>query len=137
MGRVFWDRDAATVLSPAVGAIAPAIFLWLQAGAGMNAIAIGGPCVWAMAGLVLSYAVALPVLVVARRLGVHGPMALWLVAALIGSPVGYLWANPATFADDPEVTQTPHWGSMFEYIALFGVTGLLYAAGASRQRIRA
>jgi hypothetical protein len=59
------------------------------------------------------------------------------VAALVGTPVGYLWANPAAFADDPEVMQAPHWGSMFEYMALFGVTGVLYAAGANRQRKRA
>jgi len=137
MGWRFWDRDAATVLSPAVGAVAPAICLWMQAGAGMDAIAIGGPCVWAMAGLVVSYSVALPVLVVARRLGVRGLSALWLIAALVGAPVGYLWANPAAFADEPELTQPPHWGSMFEYMALFGVPGLLYAAGASRQRQRA
>ena len=92
----------------------------------MNAMAIGGPCVWAIAGLALSYTIALPVLVVARRLGVRGLLALWVVAALVGAPVGYLWANPAVFADDPAVTPTPHWGSMFEYMALFGVTGLLY-----------
>ena len=136
MGQGFWDRDAATVLSPAVGAVAPAICLWLQGGAGMDAIAIGGPCVWAIVGLALSYAIALPLLVVARRFGVRGLLALWVVAAFVGTPVGYLWADPTLFADDPGVAQTPHWASMFEYMALFGVTGLLYAAGASRQRTR-
>ncbi len=84
MGREFWDRDAATVLSPAVGAVAPAICLWLQGGAGMNAIAIGGPCVWAIAGLALSYAIALPVVVVARGLGVRGLLGLWLSQPLSG-----------------------------------------------------
>jgi hypothetical protein len=50
--------------------------------------------------------------------------------------MGYVWANPAAFADDPEVMQNPSWGSMFGYMGLFGVTGLLFAAGASRPRVR-
>jgi hypothetical protein len=59
----FWDRDAAMVVSPAVGAVAPALWMWLRDGAGMNAISIGGPCIWALAGIVVSYAIALPLLV--------------------------------------------------------------------------
>ncbi len=51
--------------------------------------------------------------------------------------MGYFWANPAVFADDPDVTQNRDWGSMLGYMALFGVTGLLYAAGTSRPRVRA
>lgn len=134
----FWDRDAAFAVSPAVGAVAPALWMWLQAGAGMNAISIGGPCLWALAGMVVSYAVALPMLVVARRLGLRGLLTLWLVAGLVGAPVGYVWANPASFADDPSVTPSPYWGfTMFGYMALFGITGLLYAVGAGRSRIRA
>jgi len=81
--------------------------------------------------MVVSYAVALPLLVVARRLGLRGLLARWVVAGLVGAPVGYVWANPAAFADDAEVTQNPDWASMFGYMALLGLTGLFYAAGAS------
>ena len=138
MDKGFWDRDSALMLSPAAGAVAPALWMWLQAGAGLNAISIGGPCLWALAGMVVSYAVALPILVVARRLGVRGLLALWLVAGLVGAPVGYAWANPASFADDPAVAPGPYWCfSMLGYMALFGITGLLYAAGVGRSRIRA
>ena len=137
MDGALWDPDAALVVSPAVGGVTPALWMWFQAGAGINAISIGGPCIWALAGMVLSYAVALPILVVARRLGLRGLLALWLVAGLVGAPVGYVWSNPAAFADDPEITQSPYWGfSMFGCMALFGLTGLLYAVGAGRSRIR-
>lgn len=99
----------------------------------MNTMSIGGPCVWALADLLLSYVVAPPVLVVAHRLGLRSLMALWLVAALVGAPVGYLWANPAAFSDEPaetNVMQSPNWSLLLGYMALFGMTGLLYAAGA-------
>jgi hypothetical protein len=132
----FWDRDAATVLSPVAGGLAPALWLWLHNGAGTTALAIGGPCVWAIRDLLVSYVIALPVLLLCRRGGVHKPGALWLVAPVVGAPIGYVLANPVDFAWTPTEANFAHgtdWGLMVGYMALFGLSGLLYAFGA-RQR---
>jgi hypothetical protein len=131
----FWDRDAAAVLSPAVGGVAPAFWFWLRSGAGIDAVSIGGPCVWAIRDMLISYTVSLPMLVLCRRFGVRRLGALWLVAALIGGPMGYVLANPVEFAGTPteaDFTHGPYWGVMFGYMVLFGLTGLFFAAGTKR-----
>jgi len=136
----FWDREAAAVLSPAVGGVAPAFWLWLRNGAGIDAISIGGPCVWAMRDTLISYAVALPVLVLCRRFGIRGLISLWLVAALIGGPMGYVLANPVEFAWTPteaDFTSGPYWNVMLGYMALFGLTGLFFATGTKRRAVLA
>ena len=136
----FWDRDAAAVLSPAVGGVAPAFCFWLRNGSGFDAISVGGPCVWAIRDMLISYTVALPVLVLCRRFGVRSLISLWLVAALIGGPVGYALANTVEFARTPMeavFTHGPYWGLMLGYMALFGLTGLLFAAGTKRGAVRA
>lgn len=137
MFAVSWDRDAATILSPALGGIAPAFWLWMRNGAGGNLLAIGGPCIWALQDLLISYAVALPVLLLCRRHRVTQPVALWFVAAVIGAPIGYMLANPLVFAWTPEEADFisgPHWSHMAGYMALFGLSGLAYALGAERRR---
>ncbi|MCK9687422.1 hypothetical protein [Scleromatobacter humisilvae] len=140
MKACFWDREAAAVLSPAVGGVAPALWFWLRNGAGFDAISVGGPCVWAIRDMLISYAVALPVLVLCRRFGIRSLISLWLVAALIGGPMGYALANPVEFAWAPteaDFTHGPYWGLMLGYMTLFGLTGLLFAAVSKREAARA
>jgi hypothetical protein len=134
----FWDREVATVLSPVAGGLAPALWLWLHNGAGTTALAIGGPCVWAMRDLLVSYLVALPVLLLCRRGGVRKPGALWLVSSMVGAPIGYVLANPVDFAWAPteaDFAHGPHWGLMVGYMALFGLSGLLFDFGARHRPV--
>ena len=136
----FWDREAAAVLPPAVGGAAPAFWFWLRIGAGIDAISVGGPCVWAIRDVLISYAVALPVLMLCRRFGVQRLISLWLVAALIRCPMGYVLANTAECAWTPteaDFTHGPYWSVMLGYMALFGLTGLFFATGTKRRAVLA
>ncbi len=133
---MFWNRTAAAVLSPLVGGVAPAVWLWLRAGARFDESAISGVCVWAIRDLLISYVIALPVLLLCRRIGVRRAVSLWLVAALVGYPMGYVLANPVEYAWTPteaDFAHGPYRDVMFTYTALFGLTGLLYAFGREGQ----
>ena len=49
--------------------------------------------------------------------------------------MGYVLANPLEFAWPPtetDFTHGPCWGGRLGYVALFGSTGLFFAAGAER-----
>jgi hypothetical protein len=136
----FCDREAAAVLSPAVGGVEPALWFWRRNGAGFDALSVGGPCVWAIRDMLISYAVALPVLVFCRRFGMRSLISQWLIAALTGGPMGYALANPVEFALAPTEADLMHglyWGLMLGYMTLFGLTGLLFAAVSKRGAARA
>lgn len=136
MPALFWDRKTAAVLSPLVGGVAPAVWLWLRAGARFDEYAIPGVCAWAIRDMLISYAIALPALMLCRRLGAKRAITLWLTAALAGYPMGYVLANPVEFAWAPteaEFAHGPYWDVMLTYMALFGLTGVLYSAGRERQ----
>ena len=136
MRVLFWDRTAAAVLSPLVGGVAPAVWLWLHIGANFDESAISRVCVWAIRDILVSYVVALPVLLLCRRIGARRAFLLWLVAALVGYPMGYVLANPVEYAWVPteaDFAHGPYWDVMFPYMALFGLTGLLYALGREMQ----
>ena len=136
MRVLFWDRTAAAVLSPLVGGVAPAVWLWLRVGAKFDESAISGVCVWAIRDIVISYVIVLPVLLLCRRIGARRAVSLWLVAALVGYPMGYVLANPVEYAWMPteaDFAHGPYWDVMLTYMALFGLTGLPYALGREGQ----
>ncbi len=54
--------------------------------------------------------------------------------------MGYTLANLVEFAWAPteaDFTHGPYWGLMLGYMTLFGLTGLLFAAGTKRWAVRA
>ena len=127
------------MLSPLMGGIAPAVWLWLRNGAEINESAISGVCVWAIRDILISYVIALPALMLCRRLGARRAVSLWLVAALVGWPMGNVLANPAEYAWTPteaDFAHGPYWDVMLTYMSLFGLTGLLYGLGRDRQTER-
>lgn len=117
-------------LSSLVGAISPGIWLSLRnATAAHPMLDIDSLAAWCSRDLLLSLLLALPALAFARHCGLRRPLALWAVAAAAGTPMGFVLANPVTFAWSPteaDFLLGPRWGDMATYMVLFGLAGLVY-----------
>lgn len=101
--------------------------------------AISGVCVWAIRDMLISYVIALPALILCRRLGARRAVSLWRVAALVGWPMGNVLANPVEYAWTPteaNFAHGPYSDVMLTYMSLFGLTGLLCGLGKDQQTER-
>ena len=125
------EISLAVWLTPIVGALVPAIvvaveLLVLSRG---QADVRGELAVWFFRDALLGYTIVLPVISIARRIGFTAPASLWLVAALVGLPMGYVLANPVEYEFTPseeEFQHGPYWWRMYIYAVQFGLTGLAY-----------
>ena len=91
---------------------------------------------WGARDALLVCLLALPVLVLSRRLGLSHPALLWAISALVGIPMGYVIANPAEFAWSPSEEDFEHgmyWGSLVAYAVFFGASGLVYGIGKTER----
>ena len=116
---------------PLVGALSPAIVVAIQllVLSSGQADVRGELAVWFFRDAFLGYSVVLPVVSILRRLGFTAPALLWVAAAMVGLPMGYVLANPVEYTISPtdeEFQHGPYWPGMYIYAALFGLTGLAY-----------
>ena len=117
--------------APLVGALAPATVVAIQllVLSGGQADVRGEMAVWFFRDAFFGYSAVLPVVSIVRRLGFTAPTSLWVVAALVGLPMGYVLANPGEYTFSPseeEFQHGPYWQRMYIYAVLFGLTGLAY-----------
>lgn len=124
-------RDQLIWLSPVIGALAPATYFAVRSSlAGRSSEILIAFAFWVLRDLILGYCMALPVLAVLRRFGAERIGLMWAAAALVGAPMGYVLANPVTFAWTPTEEQFehgPYWFDMLIYMVLFGLSGVMYA----------
>jgi hypothetical protein len=93
--------------------------------------------VWFSRDLILALFLAIPVVAFAYHRGLKRPLALWALATVVAAPMGYVLANPVTFAWSPteaDFLLGPRWGDMALYVGLFGLSGLTYGMLRSHYR---
>jgi hypothetical protein len=127
--------------APLVGGLTTATFLCIHASLrpGGSYGLVDAFLVWSVRDVLLAYGLALPCLLIARRLGLRGIVVSWFVAASAGLPMGYVLANPLQYAWTPEeqdFVHGPYWGIMLAYASLFGLSGVLFSMCERLRRAR-
>jgi len=123
--------------APVAGGLSSAIFLLLRA-INFSLAALGDPglnsafSIWLIRDVLANYLIVLPLLLLARRLGVRRLALFALISALAGSVLGYILANPAEYAwrpTDEDFAHGTYWGLFLGYVLVSGLTGVCFGLG--------
>jgi hypothetical protein len=126
-------RSKLTWLCPLAGGTAAALFLTVRLLPHSQALLFF--TVAFIRDSLSSYAIALPLLLLTRRLGLKSVFAYIAVAAAGAFPIGWMLAHPIPFALDwteEDFAHGPYWWVMSGYMLCSSVTGLLFGIIAVR-----
>jgi hypothetical protein len=89
---------------------------------------------------VLGYLISLPLLALARHIGVKSTGIYMLIAVIAALPMAYVLANPLTYAWTPteeDFKHGPYWLVPGIYALVSSSTGLLFGLGSKKRKILA